>query len=32
MILAIPALGIAKIICDHVEALHPVGFLLGRRR
>jgi predicted PurR-regulated permease PerM len=32
MILAIPALGIAKIICDHVKALHPVGFLLGRHR
>jgi predicted PurR-regulated permease PerM len=32
MILAIPALGIAKIVCDHVEALHPVGYLIGNHR
>lgn len=32
MILAIPALGIAKIVCDHVEALHPFGFLIGNHR
>lgn len=29
MILAIPLLGIAKIICDNVPAWQPVGFLLG---
>lgn len=29
MILAIPLLAIVKIICDHVEALKPYGFLLG---
>jgi len=29
MILAIPMLGIFKIICDHVEPLKPFGFLLG---
>lgn len=29
MILAIPLLGIFKIVCDHVEPLQPIGFLLG---
>lgn len=29
MVLAIPVIGIIKIICDHVEAWKPVGFLLG---
>jgi predicted PurR-regulated permease PerM len=29
MILAIPLLGIVKIICDHIEALKPYGFLIG---
>jgi predicted PurR-regulated permease PerM len=29
MILAIPILGIIKIICDHVPALQPVGYLIG---
>lgn len=29
MILAIPLLGIFKIICDHVPALHPYGYLIG---
>jgi predicted PurR-regulated permease PerM len=28
MILAIPVLAIIKVICDTVEALHPIGFLL----
>jgi predicted PurR-regulated permease PerM len=32
MILAIPALGIAKIVCDHVEALYPFGYLIGNHR
>ena len=29
MILAIPLLGMFKIVCDHVEPLKPYGFLLG---
>lgn len=29
MILALPLLGIIKIICDHVEPLKPYGFLIG---
>jgi predicted PurR-regulated permease PerM len=29
LILAIPLLGIAKIICDNVEGLKPIGFLIG---
>jgi len=29
MILAIPLLGIVKIICDHVPELQPYGFLIG---
>ncbi|WP_233509384.1 AI-2E family transporter [Pedobacter chinensis] len=29
MILAIPLLGIVKIICDRVPALHPYGFIIG---
>lgn len=29
MILAIPLLGIVKIICDHIEGLKPYGFLIG---
>ena len=32
MILAIPALGIIKIICDHIESLQAVGHLLGENR
>ena len=32
MILAIPMLGIVKIICDHVSPLKPYGFLIGRER
>jgi predicted PurR-regulated permease PerM len=30
MVLAIPLLGIAKIICDHIEPLKPYGFLIGK--
>ena len=30
MVLAIPMLGIIKIICDHVKPLKPYGFLIGR--
>jgi predicted PurR-regulated permease PerM len=29
IILAIPLLGMVKIICDHVESLRPIGFLIG---
>ena len=29
MILAIPLMGIAKIVCDHVDALKPFGELIG---
>ncbi|RZK79259.1 MAG: AI-2E family transporter [Pedobacter sp.] len=29
MILAIPLLGITKIICDHIPELKPYGFLIG---
>ncbi len=29
MVLAIPLLGIAKIICDHVPSLKPYGYLIG---
>ncbi|RZK41854.1 MAG: AI-2E family transporter [Pedobacter sp.] len=29
MILAVPLLGMTKIICDHYPALQPYGFLLG---
>jgi predicted PurR-regulated permease PerM len=29
MILAIPIMGISKIICDNIEPLKPYGFLLG---
>jgi predicted PurR-regulated permease PerM len=29
MILAVPLLGMAKIICDHIEPLKPYGYLVG---
>jgi predicted PurR-regulated permease PerM len=32
LVLAIPLLGIVKIICDHIEPLKPYGFLIGRDR
>jgi predicted PurR-regulated permease PerM len=32
MILAIPALGIVKIVCDHIDYLQPLGRLLGESR
>jgi predicted PurR-regulated permease PerM len=32
MILAIPALGIVKIVCDHIDYLQPFGHLLGENR
>jgi predicted PurR-regulated permease PerM len=30
MVLAIPLMGIFKIVCDHVEALHPYSYLIGQ--
>jgi predicted PurR-regulated permease PerM len=32
MILAIPLLGITKIICEHIPALQPIGFLIGEEK
>ena len=32
MILAIPLLGIIKIICDHIPSLQPYGFLIGEEK
>lgn len=32
MILAIPVLGIIKIICDHITPLKPYGFLIGKEK
>jgi len=32
MVLAIPLLGIIKIICDHVTPLKPYGFLIGKEK
>ena len=32
MILAIPLMGMAKIICDHIEPLKPYGFLIGEEK
>ena len=32
MILALPLLGIIKIICDHIEPLKPFGYLIGDER
>jgi predicted PurR-regulated permease PerM len=29
MVLAIPLLGIVKIICDHIDSLKPYGYLIG---
>lgn len=30
LVLAIPLLGITKIICDHIPSLKPIGYLMGR--
>lgn len=32
MVLAIPILGIIKVICDNVEPLKPYGFLIGSKK
>jgi predicted PurR-regulated permease PerM len=29
MLLAVPLMMVIKVVCDHVEALQPVGYLLG---
>ncbi|MGK7390378.1 MAG: AI-2E family transporter, partial [Candidatus Cyclobacteriaceae bacterium M2_1C_046] len=29
MVLAIPVLGIVKVICDRIEVLQPVGYAIG---
>jgi predicted PurR-regulated permease PerM len=30
LVLAIPLLGLTKIICDHIPSLKPMGYLMGR--
>ena len=32
LVLAIPLLGITKIVCDHIPDLKPYGFLIGREK
>lgn len=32
MVLALPLLGITKVICDNVEPLKPYGFLIGKEK
>ena len=32
MILAIPLMGVVKIICDHIDMLKPYGYLLGEEK
>ncbi|MFN2440951.1 MAG: AI-2E family transporter, partial [Chitinophagaceae bacterium] len=32
LVLAIPLLGIVKIVCDHIEVLQPYGYLMGLER
>jgi predicted PurR-regulated permease PerM len=32
MVLAIPLLGIIKIVCDHIPSLNPYGYLIGSDR
>lgn len=32
MILALPTLGVVKIICDHVDSLKPYGYLIGEEK
>jgi predicted PurR-regulated permease PerM len=32
MVLALPIMGVVKIICDHIEPLKPYGFLIGEER
>ena len=30
LVLAIPLMGILKIVCDHIDGLEPYGYLMGR--
>ncbi len=32
IVLAIPLLGITKVLCDNIEGLKPIGFLIGQER
>lgn len=32
MVLALPLLGIVKVICDHIPVLQPYGFLIGKEK
>jgi predicted PurR-regulated permease PerM len=32
MVLALPALGVIKIVCDHVPSLQPFGYLIGEEK
>jgi len=32
LVLAIPLMGIVKIVCDHIPALEPYGYLMGREK
>ncbi|RYE14109.1 MAG: AI-2E family transporter, partial [Sphingobacteriales bacterium] len=32
MVLAIPLLGMTKIVCDHIEPLKPFGYLIGQSK
>jgi predicted PurR-regulated permease PerM len=32
MVLAIPTLGIIKVICDNIDPLKPYGFLIGEEK
>jgi predicted PurR-regulated permease PerM len=29
ILLAVPMMMVVKVVCDHVESLHPIGHLLG---
>jgi predicted PurR-regulated permease PerM len=32
LVLALPLLGMVKIICDHIPSLQPYGYLMGREK
>lgn len=32
MVLALPVLGITKIVCENIESLKPIGFLIGENK
>jgi predicted PurR-regulated permease PerM len=31
MIIAKPAMGIIKVVCEQIDVLRPIGYLLGKR-